>query len=334
MKKMLISLSLLITIFSINMDTRAAINTALINGNWNSPFTWSSGIPSCGDTIIIPPNTIVKITANVDLDIPGDPLCLAVQINIYGSLRFDNGRKLKLAKGACINVEMGGSVSPSAKGGGGSESIYFGDTREWLAADGNLVGPTSVGCQVLLPVELVNFDIKQLRNKIWELNWTVASEVNVLYYSISYSDDGLVWNELKNIPIQSNDAVMKDYNEQIELNPKESTFYIRLLNHDFDGNSKILSVKSLQSDNQNVNFKVFPNPQIQGQDISIYFENENNSETIDIKIWNSTGKCIYQNTLINSESVIIIPTITFEKGTYFIQQTVANSSKMNKCILL
>jgi hypothetical protein len=318
MKRVLITLSLVITMFSINFDSKAAITTAIMNGNWNSPFTWSHGVPSCGDTIIIPESIRVTITHNVNLDVAGDPLCAAVRIIVSGSLRFENGRKLTLALGACMSIEIGATVGPSSKGGGASEAIYIGPDRVWQASEGVITGPSMLGCPVLLPVELISFNVNQIISG-FQFIWEVASEVDVDYYEIEYSEDGQRWEKLLTKSTLNVEKFNVKYDVEVSKKVNSEIVYFRLSNIDIDGTRKALStiaqkIKSNSSDD----LSIFPNPVINGNSFEILLNENLQSETI-ILITDQMGKTVLSKILQKSEKgKIVIENGNLNSGTYFV----------------
>jgi hypothetical protein len=273
---------LLFGLTMVSFNSRATIITAVSTGNWNSPFTWNGTIPQCGDTVIIPAGIIVTITENVDLN-TGDPLCPFFRLTIAGSLRFNNGRKLHLASGACMTVETGGTIGQSVKGGGASESIYLGENRVWQASEGMLHGFQSYGCAILLPVTLINFSLSILNNQV-ELNFATASENNLDHFLIETSRDGSYWQTIERLKGNGNSVALNSY-KYTDKNPFNGTSYYRLKSVDFDGSVHTLNILSCEF--YSSKFLMYPIP----VNKQMFLEGENLDQST-INIVNSIGEPI------------------------------------------
>lgn len=333
MKQFLVTLSLLITMFSINFDSQAAMITAISNGSWGSPFTWNFGIPQCGDTVIIPTGTSVTVTVNVNLD-TGDPLCDLFRMTIGGDLRFAAGKKMNLSSGACISVEAGGQVGASAKGGGASESIYIGADRVWQASGGTLNGVASLGCAILLPVNIVSFEALKNGESI-SFTWEVNSEYNVKSYDIEYSEGNLSWLPFAKVPSNSNSSIRKTY--FLESEGINKSVYFRLSNIDQNGKKTILTtiryevVYSLQ----NNAITLIPNPIENSELLTVKYETQNEMETT-INILDQRGVIIYSTSKIETSTngEVIFDTSVLKSGTYFVNLSNKNQSLKSKLAVL
>lgn len=327
-------MSVLITMFSINFDSKAAIITAVSSGNWDSPFTWDLGVPQCGDTVVIPSGITVTVTVNVDLD-NGDPLCPLFRMTISGDLRFAHGKKMHLATGSCVSVEASGTVSASSKGGGASESIYIGEERVWQASGGTLRGVASLGCAIMLPVSLVDFNVKQ-HNKQIELTWKVASETNLAFYHLEYSLNGLEWVSLANVEQRAyvHDAPVKIY--QYSTSDLGEDVYFRLTSVDNDGKQFILRIASYKSLKENDELiMIAPNPATVNQLVSVNYETTEELETT-IHIVDQRGLVIYTSTKMEASKSgqLFVDTSALQSGTYFVRISNKNQSLKSKLAVL
>lgn len=212
-------------------------------GNWNAPGTWDLGrVPTCGDTIVVPPGVTVHIPSNVTLDGAG---CAPVTLQVAGSLTFANGKKLRLSSGGCVQISVSGSIVPSGVGGGASELIEIGGQDWWQASDGTLLGsslPAGVvlGCGILLPVELSSFEIEYL-NETATLNFSTASERNLLHFIVEISKDGSFWQELGVISAVGNSETTQSYSI-VDKNPFIGVSYYKLTSVNVDGTKSELDI--------------------------------------------------------------------------------------------
>lgn len=331
---------LLVTVLSINLNCKAAIITAITDGAaWNNITAWDLGrIPSCGDTIIVPTGIDLRITTNVDLD-NGDPSCSAVRISIGGSIAFSNGKKIRLAAGACMTVENGGRVRQSFNGGGSSESISIDGTIVWKAADGNLVGPASMGCPVVLPVTLISFMIKQ-DPQSYSLFWNVAEEKNLAFYEIFISQNGYDWESIHTQTGMGNTTIEQKYDFRYvsPLNPNENS-YFKLQSTDFDGKVNVLAIETSTLNlaeifNEN-ELTVYPNPCLTQGILNLAFQ-ANTKNDIMVEITDLKGQIIFQkfDSCQKGQNLILIETTDFQKGNYILKVKSEEINLIEKIVLL
>lgn len=239
MKHFYTILVLCFSLFAFEQASATVITANAGGGNWNAVGSWDLGrVPGCGDTIVIPPGVAIQVTATVTM---GGIGCLPVKMSVSGTLGFNNGRKLRLPAGSCVQVQFGGRVNPSGVGGGHSETIEVGGVDLWWSALGSLVGGAggvSLGCPVLLPVELISYDIEYL-NEQASLSFTTASEREIDYFVIEVSTDGSFWQELAKIEAEGTAATGKTYQVKDKL-PFSGVSYYRLSHVDVNGEKAIL----------------------------------------------------------------------------------------------
>ncbi|TNE55115.1 MAG: T9SS type A sorting domain-containing protein [Bacteroidetes bacterium] len=246
--------------FLLSFAAQATVKTAT-DGNWNAPGTWSpSGVPVCGDTIVIPAGVTVHIPANVNLNDPSNPLCPATFMQVYGAITFASGRKIRLVAGGCITVELGGEIHPSSVGGGSSELIEIDKVDWWQASDGVLVGTdpggTQLGCGVLLPVELISYSIETIDNQV-QIEFTTGSERDVSEYILESSRDGSFWQEVARQPGAGNSSTPLDYKFTDE-NPFNGVSYYRLSFINFNGD--IVEMEIMSNEFYSLNYLIYPIP--------------------------------------------------------------------------
>jgi hypothetical protein len=138
-------------------------------------------------------------------------------------------------------------------------------------------------------MELGKFSVEGLQNKI-EINWETLSERNLDYFEIqlaSFEDEEFQFAGYEKA--NGNTTEKKSYHQTI-ANVEAGEYYLRLKNVDFDGEITYTDPLSLSVFNESnaiksiLNFGDF-------QEISFYENLERNSE---IKIFDLTGKVIYQ----------------------------------------
>ena len=317
-------------VLAINFDSRAATITAVNSGTWNSITSWSTArLPQCGDTIIIPHGIEIKVTENLDLD-AGTEACPAVKISVSGKLSFSNGKKIKLAEGACVIVEKGGLLIPSPHSGGASEAIIIGNNKIWQASNGWLDGASGWGCSIILPVSPVEFTVKN-DNNIFLLSWSIASEKDLAYYKLFVSDNGVDW-ELIHIRVGSgsDEGAQYTYN-YIHRDLTRKLIYFKLSSTNTDGSSQVLSQNSgsfefIIPDNEEL--IVLPNPIKQNKLTIVAFELDNDEE-YEITAIDPFGQVVIQRMVNGNKgaNTYVIESHKFKTGIYTIQ--VKNNEKVS-----
>lgn len=80
-------------------------------GNWNTSGTWSpSGVPSSGDSVVIPAGVTVTVNCNCGT-------YNNMSVSVFGTVDFDNGRKITMDANSTLYLYNGAVVG----GNGGSK---------------------------------------------------------------------------------------------------------------------------------------------------------------------------------------------------------------------
>jgi hypothetical protein len=325
--------------FAMNSNLNAAIITAISNGGtWSAATSWNlARAPICGDTIIVPSGIEIKVTDNVELD-GASAACAAVRITIIGSLRFSNGKKIRLASGACMNVESGGSINPSGKGGGASENISIDGDRVWEAGEGPLTGPYTMGCLVVLPVSLVSFEVSNDVANNFNVDWYVNSENELAYYEVSVSKNGYDW-ELIHMQMARNTDEETHYALRYQLMDVTTDYiYFKLSSTNFNGVRQMLAMSTtpyefkLEDTDQLV---MIPNP-VQTNSLTIIAFELENAQEYEITAVDNFGKVVVQDKMSGNKgaNTFVIENDRLKAGIYTIQLKNAERMTSSKLIVL
>ncbi len=224
----------------------ATVYTSTGSGNWSSNFS-SSGSGSPVTYIIQSAHTItVNVNGTSAID----------TIKIFGTLNFDNGRKLDLTSNGIVLLETGGSIGA---GNGGSKFRFPNGTD--ISGPFNLSGPLegagTFGGSFLppfLPVEWLGFDITENASQV-EVKWETASELNNNYFVVQYSTSGKEWIDGPTVYSKANggnSSEVLSYTQTLnrkDLNFKEGKCYVRIQQVDFDSKTSYSSVKVIKGNN-------------------------------------------------------------------------------------
>jgi hypothetical protein len=302
---------LFLLFFNISLKTASAGSCmAIISNNWNQASTWSCGqVPVCGDTIIIP----AGLTVTINLTQQDYTACIPPNIiQIYGTLKFLNGFKLRLNCTSVINLYAGGSVEPGT-GSGNSNYIEICNDIVWNAADGSLYGPVTLPNP--LPVSLVSFTAKA-GSKDCILQWTTASEINNQYFAPERSKDGKIFEETGRVAGAGNSTSLNNYS-LTDASPFTGISYYRLKQVDYDGTttySKIVAVDFRSRGFESVNAYVDYNNQSINASIKTGFTGKATYRLSDV-----LGNNLVSGPIQSSEGNynLSIPAHQLAKGIYY-----------------
>ncbi len=135
-----------------------------------------------------------------------------------------------------------------------------------------------------LPIELLSFDA-QLNNRIVDLTWQTATEINNDYFTVEKSKDGFVWIAVAEQPGAGNSNTFLNYND-VDLNPFIGVSYYKLKQTDYNGNYTYSNIVSINTSEEVIS--VYPNPV---KDILII---NNLNETHIIKVFAIDGRIIFK----------------------------------------
>jgi hypothetical protein len=139
---------------------------------------------------------------------------------------------------------------------------------------------------VVLPIQLLSFDVNANKNRTVSLKWQTATEQNNDFFTIEKSKNGIDWNMLKIIKGSGNSNKFLTYSAT-DLQPYEGISYYRLKQTDFDGTFTYSTIKNIEiSDNISDNV-FYPNPTIDG---IINLSKKNEEKCL---IYNTFGQLIF-----------------------------------------
>ena len=264
----------------------------------------------------IPPNSpflILNETVCTDA-FDWSTICAAVSGNIYvlfsddvtwsSSGQFSNsppaaGRFFRTILGGCTLDYSYDNALPSGDG-----AIIF-----WSNSAGTPTRYDTDGCSIpatTLPITLICFKGRQLKNGSNLIEWSTSSEINNAYFTIEQSINAHDFNEIGvvNGAGNSNDQLFYQFSHD---NPKEGINYYRLKQTDFNGDysySDIIAINPSSFDYE----IVYSNNYLSISSVS--------DKSFQVEIYDITGKIIYSNKINKSQK---ISTSKFDSGIYIIK---------------
>jgi hypothetical protein len=162
-----------------------------------------------------------------------------------------------------------------------------------------------------LPAELIHFDAVPKNNEV-QLNWTTASEINVGYFEVLKSNDGVSFSPLISVEASGNSSYLNQYST-VDYYPFSGLSYYQLKIIDNDGYSELSPIKSVQFDG-------IKSPYIVSSlsDWTIFYKSNSDSPLL-LEIYDATGKLIQSEHVVFGDGLYNLNHSSFSKGIYFIK---------------
>ncbi|MBI1837435.1 MAG: T9SS type A sorting domain-containing protein, partial [Flavobacteriia bacterium] len=206
-------------------------------------------------------------------------------------------------------------------------------TNYYMMIDGNngdncnfVIGATD-GI-VVLPLELINFEVKCVNSKN-ELSWSTATEENSDYFTIEKSENGFDFYKIATINASNNSKSIRNYIYPDD-SKNNSIVYYRLKIVDRNGKFTISNIISSNCINLDEEFQIYPNPTANEFTLIINSIDINNAEFI---ITNSKGE-IQLHQIFDSENINKkIDVSSLAKGIYNIKMTTSKNVYYKKLVI-
>ena len=283
-------------------------------------------------------NTIItnygttNITGTLTISNSGSGACLGSNSKLNAStIVYDwNTNPIKVQSGkACVGINttsISGNTTLSSNTG-----LTICSPTTLSINGGGTVGSATLtqncpSCNVALPIELIEFTGKQLKNII-NLDWKTASEKNNEFFSILKSYNGIDFNNIGDIYGCGTCDYENSYNYK-DYNAKNGINYYKLKQTDNDGDSTVTDVNS-------VNFDVFfyPNPSSSDR-FTVSFKT-NKDVQANIKVMNLVGDIIMNLDIDVNETKEFHPSdyVELNSGEYIISVRCEGDIFTNKIII-
>jgi hypothetical protein len=176
-----------------------------------------------------------------------------------------------------------------------------------------------------LPVELLSFDVVPTMHNDVMCKWVTESENNCSHFEIEKSINGVFWEKV-NTSVQgagnSSDELTYDL---LDERPFLGVSYYKLIQYDFDGNSKSygpISVEILSP----LQISIYPNPTNGNSSVSL---NSEINRQLTLRVTNSLGQLIELMDLkvIKGGNMYTVNSMDYAPGVYFI--SISDEDKTN-----
>ncbi len=260
----------------------------------------------CSGTEIIPIETTTGVADYLNTDSDGDGCADAIEA---GFTDPDDDHFLGLSP----------ATIDSTKGVVMNEGGYTGTSA--AVTDATVTSSCSA-----LPVELISFTARQNGTDVL-LDWVTLAEVNNDKFLIEFSTDGFQFETIEELKGQgtTNNPTSYQYRHKAVMTLYRGDLYYRLLQIDFDGTSTYSEIIVINSNYQEDDFMMFPNPASKQDEVflsGLAIEN--------IKIFSLTRSLITERNYVSADRVSL-PTTGLSGGVYFV---VVNNTQKLKLIIL
>jgi len=319
-----------------------------------TPIPFNVGNSTGSFTICDGAVTITVTDAFVLTNVTGD-VDLNSSIDVFGSISFSEPLNIRVEDRTSNGSNNGDVWQITASSGGwtpfGSEASSSGSNLNLnLTSASNRSGGESTGpvnslsiskminggavilfydldiCPVLLPIELLDFNVYPIEDEYVKLEWQTISEINNDFFTIERSIDGINWKELAKINGAGNSSSLLNYN-LIDDKPLSGLSYYRLKQTDFNGKSEYFQIKSVTVKGvKNAQIEIYPNPA--NNQVTLL---GNETELTQFKIYNTLGQDVTKFTSIieKNKQKLVIDLSTLSAGSYYIK-TKNNANILHK----
>lgn len=174
----------------------------------------------------------------------------------------------------------------------------------------------------ILPIELISFDAFQA-DRVVNLKWITASEVNNDYFTVQKTKDGLTWETVGTVDGAGTSTEVKSYS-LLDSNPYTEVSFYRLVQTDFDGTVVYSDWKSVAlMSNQAIS--IYPNPT---KDNIVVRLNDLNT-TAQLSVSDAMGTILSSSSTDQVLNKIELPN---EQGIYFLRIEINQQVEIRKVI--
>ncbi len=197
-------------------------------------------------------------------------------------------------------------------------------TRQTSSAEVTTIDNISVmeAGVTILPIELLSFGAKQLDNRHIQLTWQTATEINNNYINIQRSADGLHFTTIGKVTGHGTTDQPRQY-RYVDQNPLIGTNYYRLQQVDFDGQSTLHHVISVDfNSKESIDIQLSPNP---AKDILQITLDRELAEAAQFAIFDSHGTLIQQEAWPEEKRTQSLALSQWPSGIYYVQMIAGNT---------
>jgi len=187
-----------------------------------------------------------------------------------------------------------------------------------------------------LPVEMLFFSAKAVNNEYIQLDWATASEINNLGFELQRSYNGVDFETITFIAGagNSNQNIYYTYNDyNVE---KNTYYYYRLKQIDYDGNSSYSIIqRAALEDIAQTSVNIYPNPSTSSEILNVEIGSVSTTDAY-INVYDVVGQIVYHKTLTLQKGMnnTTIDKALLAAGQYYVAINIGDSIITNKINIL
>lgn len=178
-----------------------------------------------------------------------------------------------------------------------------------------------------LPVKWLSFTAKLKNKNTVLLNWSTASEINNSHFELERLDEN--WKMIGNVKGNGTTNTLSNYQfMDSTFNNSNQFIYYRLKQIDYDGKFDYSIIKTVEINEVENNFVIYPNPSNGIVNIS------SNQANAIIKVFDVTGKLVYSQQNNGKQNNIELDLSALSNGVYLIQAHTENGNVSNNKVVI
>lgn len=176
---------------------------------------------------------------------------------------------------------------------------------------------TNTATVTTLPLQLVNFTVKENSNSIAELKFSTDKEINVSHFEVERASNNASFIIQQKI-MATNSVGVNNYSLKDNIGNLKGVLYYRLKMVDKDGSFKYSNIITLNLSTKGDVLKVYPTIVSKGEKINVILP-QSNLQKINYTIIDIAGRMVQQGTLQVGNNTTIQISNKLNNGTYYIQ---------------
>ena len=224
--------------------------------------------------------------------------------------------------GGAIGVSGQNGAIPGGGGGGKGE----GGASNGAGAVGRVI----VTVNAILPIELVAFDAKVIKESVL-LNWQTASENNSDFIEVQRSTDGRTFSSIGQVSAAGFSNVLQAYKLE-DRTPVKGDNYYRLRQVDFDGTAYFSQIRQVTfaSDYKKESLRIYPTIVKNGDALNVDLTTLK-AENLQLLVFDMSGQLVHQSQTYGAEEFTLF-TNELAEGMYLIKAQNASTLLLGRFI--
>jgi hypothetical protein len=184
---------------------------------------------------------------------------------------------------------------------------------------------------ILLPTELIGFNLNCSPIEGVEIRWLTASEEGTDYFEVERSSNALTFETVGRMEAAGQSDHTQSYYLK-DLYAPSGQLYYRIKQVDLNGNITYSEVKTIECNQSNGNFNVFPNPNEGSFVVETLADLD---DPIEVRIYNALGQVVYEEFAVANSTALrhAIDLDDFASGVYMLEFKVGARAYTEKVIV-